>query len=181
MSLESTEQVDTFQARREIDRLIVHPTFVPPTPATEHPTMPTDQPKQPASADPAAAPAGGLMAGATQPPAAGLLYPRTEPTDFLECVRLGHPYPPAVHAALGREKPLLEVPDCSVFSGQARALYSLYRSIPNKKVTALIGPSGCGKSTLLRSINRLNDLIDSVSVTGDMLLSGRSVYAPNVD
>jgi phosphate transport system ATP-binding protein len=143
--------------------------------------MPTDQPKQTASAEPAAAPAGGLTAGATQPPAAGLLYPRTGPTDFLECVRLGHPYPPAVHAALGREKPLLEVQDFSLFYGQSRALYSINMSIPNKKVTAMIGPSGCGKSTLLRSINRLNDLIDSVSVTGDMLLSGRSVYAPNVD
>jgi phosphate transport system ATP-binding protein len=53
--------------------------------------------------------------------------------------------------------------------------------IPRGKVTALVGPSGCGKSTLLRSVNRLNDLIDSVRVEGDMRLSGESTYAPGVD
>ncbi|MFT3685439.1 MAG: phosphate ABC transporter ATP-binding protein PstB [Phycisphaerales bacterium] len=68
-----------------------------------------------------------------------------------------------------------------LFYGQSQALYSISMPIAENKVTALIGPSGCGKSTLLRSINRLNDLIDSVNVTGDMKLSGRSVYAPNVD
>ena len=45
----------------------------------------------------------------------------------------------------------------------------------------MIGPSGCGKSTLLRSVNRLNDLIDTVHVTGDMLLAGDSIYHPSVD
>jgi phosphate transport system ATP-binding protein len=53
--------------------------------------------------------------------------------------------------------------------------------VPAGKVTALIGPSGCGKSTLLRSVNRLNDLIDSVRIEGEMLLSGDSIYAPGVD
>jgi phosphate transport system ATP-binding protein len=54
-------------------------------------------------------------------------------------------------------------------------------TIPAGKVTALIGPSGCGKSTLLRSVNRMNDLIDSVRIAGDMRLQGDSIYAPHVD
>ncbi len=53
--------------------------------------------------------------------------------------------------------------------------------MPRGKVTALIGPSGCGKSTLLRSVNRLNDLIDSVRIEGDMLLNGDSIYGRKVD
>jgi phosphate transport system ATP-binding protein len=48
-------------------------------------------------------------------------------------------------------------------------------------VTALIGPSGCGKSTLLRSVNRLNDLIDNIKITGDMRLNGDSIYNRRVD
>ena len=59
----------------------------------------------------------------------------------------------------------------------------LFRSMPiaRGKVTALIGPSGCGKSTLLRSVNRMNDLIDTVRIEGDMLLEGESIFAPGVD
>jgi len=53
--------------------------------------------------------------------------------------------------------------------------------VPRGKVTALIGPSGCGKSTLLRSVNRLNDLIDTVRIAGDMRLAGDSIYSPGVD
>ena len=53
--------------------------------------------------------------------------------------------------------------------------------VPHGEVTALIGPSGCGKSTLLRSVNRMNDLIASVRIEGDMRLSGDSIYAPGVD
>jgi phosphate transport system ATP-binding protein len=48
-------------------------------------------------------------------------------------------------------------------------------------VTSLIGPSGCGKSTLLRSINRMNDLIDGLTVEGDMKIDGRDIYGPGVD
>src|SRR4029079_15895822 len=53
--------------------------------------------------------------------------------------------------------------------------------IPEHKVTALIGPSGCGKSTLLRCVNRMNDLIDTVKIRGDMRLNDDSIYAPGVD
>ncbi|KQB37930.1 ABC-type phosphate-transport system, ATPase component PstB [Flavobacterium daejeonense] len=53
--------------------------------------------------------------------------------------------------------------------------------VPANKVTALIGPSGCGKSTFLRCINRMNDLIPSVSITGQMLVEGVDIYDKNVD
>jgi len=53
--------------------------------------------------------------------------------------------------------------------------------IPSNKVTALIGPSGCGKSTFLRCINRMNDLIPNVTITGQMLVEGVDIYDKNVD
>jgi phosphate transport system ATP-binding protein len=56
-------------------------------------------------------------------------------------------------------------------TASTRALHDISMSIPRGKVTALIGPSGCGKSTLLRSVNRMNDLIDSVRCEGDMRLA----------
>jgi phosphate transport system ATP-binding protein len=96
-------------------------------------------------------------------------------------VRDGEAFVPVVHEAVIKEKSLIGVEDFSLYYGKAKALYDIRMQIPAMRVTALIGPSGCGKSTLLRSINRLNDLIDSVNVTGDMRLNGRSVYAPNVD
>jgi phosphate transport system ATP-binding protein len=54
-------------------------------------------------------------------------------------------------------------------------------NIPQGKVTALVGPSGCGKTTLLRCVNRMNDLIDSVRIAGDMRLNGDSIYHPSID
>lgn len=100
---------------------------------------------------------------------------------FQQCVARGAPFDAVVHPAVMREDAVLRVDRFSLHYGRARALYDVQMSIPRGKVTALIGPSGCGKSTLLRSINRLNDLIDSVTCSGDMVLNGRSVYAPNVD
>jgi phosphate transport system ATP-binding protein len=65
--------------------------------------------------------------------------------------------------------------------GAKQALFDVTLLIPKGKITALIGPSGCGKSTLLRSVNRLNDLIDSVRMTGDMRLNGDPIYSRSVD
>ena len=96
-------------------------------------------------------------------------------------IEAGRPVDALIHPALHAEKPIVEVKDFSLFYGQAQALHSVSLSFPVRKVTALIGPSGCGKSTLLRSINRLNDLIDSVRCTGSMHLSGSPIYAPDVD
>ena len=71
---------------------------------------------------------------------------------------------------------MLEIEDFSLWYGQKQALYDIAMAIPEGKVTALIGPSGCGKSTLLRCVNRLNDLIDTVRIEGDMRLNGDSIY-----
>jgi len=75
----------------------------------------------------------------------------------------------------------LLVNDLSLYYGDQQALKDIRLSIPRKEVTAFIGPSGCGKSTLLRCFNRMNDLIDSVTVTGTLLLEGQNIYAKDVD
>jgi phosphate transport system ATP-binding protein len=99
-----------------------------------------------------------------------------------EAVANGAAFATEVHAALGAETPVLEVDRFSLYyGGKARALWDVTMNIPKGKVTALIGPSGCGKSTLLRSVNRLNDLIDGVRTTGDMRLSGDTIYGRHVD
>jgi phosphate transport system ATP-binding protein len=86
-----------------------------------------------------------------------------------------------VHPELYRETPILEIENFSLWYGSTRALYHITLPIPKGKVTALIGPSGCGKSTLLRSVNRLNDLVDSVRIEGDMKLNQDSIYDTTVD
>ena len=60
--------------------------------------------------------------------------------------------------------------------GEKQALFNINMDIQRKKVTAYIGPSGCGKSTLLRSINRMNDLVDSAKINGKILLDGEDIY-----
>ena len=75
----------------------------------------------------------------------------------------------------------IEVKDLSLYYGEKRALDKISLHIPRNKVTALIGPSGCGKSTFLRCINRMNDLIPDVKITGSMLVEGVDIYDKNVD
>ena len=75
----------------------------------------------------------------------------------------------------------LRVSDLSLFYSDKQALANISISIATRKVTAFIGPSGCGKSTLLRCFNRMNDLIDDVSITGDIEFEGRSIYDERVD
>ena len=65
--------------------------------------------------------------------------------------------------------------------GSKMALNNVSISIPENKVTALIGPSGCGKSTFLRSLNRMNDLIDSVKIEGSVFIDGINIYDKNID
>ena len=74
------------------------------------------------------------------------------------------------------EETSLSVKDLSLFYGQKQALANINMGIATRKVTAFIGPSGCGKSTLLRCFNRMNDLIDDVSITGDIEFEKRSIY-----
>jgi phosphate transport system ATP-binding protein len=75
----------------------------------------------------------------------------------------------------------LSVHNLKLFYGDKLALKSIDLEIPRKRVTAFIGPSGCGKSTLLRCFNRMNDLIDNVSIEGTILLDGHSILHPSVN
>ena len=71
--------------------------------------------------------------------------------------------------------------DLTLYYGQKMALNSINIQIPEKEVTAFIGPSGCGKSTFLRSLNRMNDLIPSVKISGEILIDGLNIYQKKID
>jgi len=76
---------------------------------------------------------------------------------------------------------IVETTDLDVFYGDDQAIDDVSMQIPEKQVTAMIGPSGCGKSTFLRSINRMNDQIDSCRVEGSLEFCGKDVYDDDVD
>ncbi|ABN58201.1 MAG: phosphate ABC transporter ATP-binding protein [Methanoculleus marisnigri] len=76
---------------------------------------------------------------------------------------------------------ILETTNLNLWYGQKHALIDISIRIPKNRVTALIGPSGCGKSTLLRCFNRMNDLIDSSSVTGEIRFNGNDIHDPRAD
>ncbi|OQB83514.1 MAG: Phosphate import ATP-binding protein PstB [Planctomycetes bacterium ADurb.Bin126] len=101
--------------------------------------------------------------------------------DRLTAIAAGENVPAEIHPDLARHPCVLEVDGFNLFYGRKQALFDINMAIPRGKVTAMIGPSGCGKSTLLRSVNRLNDLLDTVRITGDMRLNGDSIYSPSVD
>ncbi|MHC4876448.1 MAG: phosphate ABC transporter ATP-binding protein PstB [Planctomycetota bacterium] len=86
-----------------------------------------------------------------------------------------------MHSELADSESVLEIDDVSLWYGDKQALFDISMTIPSGQVTALIGPSGCGKSTLLRCVNRMNDLIDSVRLGGDMRLNGDSIFNQTVD
>jgi len=75
----------------------------------------------------------------------------------------------------------LTVNDLELYYGDKRALHGINMTIPKNRVTAFIGPSGCGKSTLLRCFNRMNDLVDSCSITGKINLDDMNIYERAVD
>ncbi len=102
-------------------------------------------------------------------------------TSRLEAIARGEAVQAHVHPSVGREDAVLSIEKFNLWYGSKQALFNVSLHIPRGKVTALIGPSGCGKSTLLRSVNRLNDLIDTVRIRGDMRLNGDSIYRPSVD
>jgi phosphate transport system ATP-binding protein len=76
---------------------------------------------------------------------------------------------------------VMETCRLSLYYGQARALTDISLKIQENIVTAFIGPSGCGKSTLLRCFNRMNDLIDSVRIEGQVLVGGFDIHGPDMD
>jgi len=75
----------------------------------------------------------------------------------------------------------IKVNDLRLSYGQTEALHGINLSLPRHKVSAFIGPSGCGKSTLLRCFNRMNDLVDTVNITGEIQIDGEDIYAPDVN
>jgi len=84
-------------------------------------------------------------------------------------------------AGNGLNKVRMQVADFNLHYGSFQALINVGMDVAARKITALIGPSGCGKSTLLRALNRMNDLIPGVRVSGQICLDGEDIYAPGVD
>ncbi|HFQ95373.1 MAG TPA: phosphate ABC transporter ATP-binding protein, partial [Anaerolineae bacterium] len=75
----------------------------------------------------------------------------------------------------------IETRNLNVYYGDFHAVKDVNLRIHKNKITALIGPSGCGKSTVLRCFNRMNDLIPSARIEGDVLFHGKNIYDPDVD
>ncbi len=83
--------------------------------------------------------------------------------------------------SVAEEPVCIGVEDLNLYYGETQALKNIDMVIPERRVTAFIGPSGCGKSTLLRCFNRMNDLVDSVRITGRVTLDGRNIYDRDVN
>jgi phosphate transport system ATP-binding protein len=112
-----------------------------------------------------------------------VIRPNPAPTQVasLEALAASGAFTSVVHPEIDAQKAALKIDNFRLWYGEKQALFDVSMSIPEGKVTALIGPSGCGKSTLLRSVNRMNDLVESVRIEGDMILDGASIYSPSVD
>ena len=76
---------------------------------------------------------------------------------------------------------ILEAKTLNLWYGEHHALHDVSLSVPEKSITALIGPSGCGKSTFLKTLNRMNDLIPGVKITGEVNYKGQNILASSVD
>ncbi|MGX7152860.1 MULTISPECIES: phosphate ABC transporter ATP-binding protein PstB [Enterococcus] len=78
-------------------------------------------------------------------------------------------------------EPIITSRDLHLYYGKKEALKGIDLEIHENEITAMIGPSGCGKSTFLRSLNRMNDLIPNVTITGSVLYNGQDIYSPKTD
>ena len=76
---------------------------------------------------------------------------------------------------------IMTVQGLDLWYGDHQALHDINMNIPEKSITALIGPSGCGKSTFLKTLNRMNDLIPGVKITGDVRYREQDIFAPGTD
>ncbi len=76
---------------------------------------------------------------------------------------------------------IISVKDMCLWYGEQQALKNINIEIPEKSITAFIGPSGCGKSTFLKTLNRMNDLIANVKISGDIRYEGKDIFASDVD
>ena len=77
--------------------------------------------------------------------------------------------------------PIISVNDLNLWYGQTQALKNISLEIPEKSITALIGPSGCGKSTFLKTLNRMNDLVPGVKITGEVTYHGQNIFKTEVN
>lgn len=80
-----------------------------------------------------------------------------------------------------KENVKISVKDLNLYYGENHALKDVNMDIYENSITAFIGPSGCGKSTFLKTLNRMNDLVDGVKITGDVLFNGEDIYGEKVD
>ncbi len=103
--------------------------------------------------------------------------PAASPPAGRPLAQRGQSFVPAAPGATAK----LVVDRLSLFYSGKQALFDVAMDIPEKRVTAFIGPSGCGKSTLLRCFNRMNDLVDGVTIKGGILLDGVNLFDPAVD
>ena len=78
-------------------------------------------------------------------------------------------------------EPIVNIIDLSLYYGKVKALKSIALDISKKNITSFIGPSGCGKSTLIRCLNRMNDLIESVTIEGCIKIDDQDIYSPAID
>ena len=76
---------------------------------------------------------------------------------------------------------IMTVQGLDLWYGDHQALHDIHMNIPEKSITALIGPSGCGKSTFLKTLNRMNDLIPGVKITGDVRYREQDIFATGTD
>ena len=77
--------------------------------------------------------------------------------------------------------PIITVRDMNLWYGQTQTLKNINIDIPEKSITALIGPSGCGKSTFLKTLNRMQDLVPGVKITGEVMYSGQNIFDAEVN
>lgn len=108
--------------------------------------------------------------------------PALERTGSSAPSQLAPPSPSASGAAPGvTADAIVQVRNLDLYYGESHALYDISLDFLRRQVTALIGPSGCGKSTLLRCLNRMNDLIDDVQITGSIQFDGLEINDPTLD
>ena len=79
------------------------------------------------------------------------------------------------------DAPIIEARGLNLWYGPNHALKDISVAVPAHEITAFIGPSGCGKSTFLRTLDRMNDLIPNVKITGEVDFNSENIYAPSVD